>query len=146
MDDQSDDLRRPASARIEVFAGTGRKRWSDQVKAQIVVESFAPGAVVTQVARRHGCRPQQVHDWRRLAREGLLELPVGAMVPPTMTRKPDANAQPPFAPVLLEPCATLVSSADEWVIEIAEVKIRVRGPMQTATLAALIAALRGRTD
>jgi Transposase len=36
-------------------------------------ESLEPGAVVTDVARRHGCWPQQVHDWRRRARFG----PVG---------------------------------------------------------------------
>lgn len=43
--------------------GDGRRRWPDEVKAQIVTESLEPGAVVTHVARRHGCRPQQVHDW-----------------------------------------------------------------------------------
>lgn len=68
MDDQSDDIRRPQVSRIEIFAGSGRQRWDDAVKARIVAESLAPGAIVTHVARRHGCRPQQVHDWRRLAR------------------------------------------------------------------------------
>src|SRR6478736_5457522 len=78
MDDHSDDIRRPLSSRIEVYAGAGRKRWPDDLKAQIVAESLEPSAVVTDVARRHGCRPQQVHDWRRRARLGPLVLPAPA--------------------------------------------------------------------
>ncbi|TYO67202.1 transposase [Bradyrhizobium hipponense] len=77
MDDHSDDIRRP-SPRIEVYTGAGRKRWPDDLKAQIAAESFEPGAIVTDVARRHGCRPQQVHDWRRRARLGQLVLPASA--------------------------------------------------------------------
>ncbi|WP_409192030.1 transposase [Bradyrhizobium sp. RDM4] len=75
MDDHSDDIRRPLSPRIEVYAGGGRKQWPDDLKAQIVADSLEPGAIVTDVARRHGCRPQQVHDWRRRARSGQLVLP-----------------------------------------------------------------------
>ncbi|WP_338696208.1 MULTISPECIES: transposase [Bradyrhizobium] len=70
MDDHSDDIRRPLTPRIEVYAGGGRKQWPDDLKAQIVADSLEPGAIVTDVARRHGCRPQQVHDWRRRARSG----------------------------------------------------------------------------
>jgi transposase len=81
MDDHSDDIRRPSPPRIEVYAGVGRKRWPDELKAQIVVESFRPGAVVTDIARRHGCRPQQVHSWRRMARLGQLALPASADAP-----------------------------------------------------------------
>ncbi|UEM17451.1 transposase [Bradyrhizobium barranii subsp. barranii] len=66
------------SPRIEVYAGVGRKQWPDDLKAQIVAESLEPGAIVTDIARRHGCRPQQVHDWRRRARLGQLMLPASA--------------------------------------------------------------------
>lgn len=48
------------------------------LKVQIVAESLEPGAVVTDVARRHGCRPQQVHDWRHRVRSGRLALPASA--------------------------------------------------------------------
>ena len=63
------------SGRLEVVGGpTGRRRWPDAVKAQIVQESFAPGASVSAVARRHGISPQQLTGWRRSARDGLLPL------------------------------------------------------------------------
>jgi transposase len=63
--------------RLEVLSGDlGRRRWLDEVKARIVVESFTPGAVVSGVARRHGLSPQQLFTWRRQARRGELTLPM----------------------------------------------------------------------
>ncbi len=62
--------------RLELITGGGRRRrWSTEEKAKIVAESFAPGAIVAEVARQHDARPQQVHGWRRDAREGRLVLP-----------------------------------------------------------------------
>src|ERR1700760_2504833 len=56
--------------RLEVITGTGRRRrFSDEDKARIVEETLAPGAVVSEVARRHGLTPQQVFTWRRQARQ-----------------------------------------------------------------------------
>ena len=52
----------------------GRRRWSDDEKARAVEESFAPGAVVSQVARRHGVRPQQLFTWRREAQQKADEI------------------------------------------------------------------------
>ncbi|WP_457799123.1 transposase [Methylocystis sp. S23] len=48
--------------RIEVFTGSGRRRtWGADQKAAIVAESFAEGASVCEVARRHGLTPQQLY-------------------------------------------------------------------------------------
>jgi transposase-like protein len=52
-----------------------RRRWSGDVKAQIVAESYAPGAVVCEVARRHEISPQLLSAWRKAARHGLLKPP-----------------------------------------------------------------------
>ena len=51
-----------------------RRRWSDEVKARIVAESFAPGAIVSEVARRHGLTPQHLSTWRKAVRAGVLSL------------------------------------------------------------------------
>src|SRR6266403_5192666 len=59
---------------IELITGTGRRRrWSDDDKARIVVESMRPGANVSEVARRHGLSPQQLFGWRREARARISE-------------------------------------------------------------------------
>jgi transposase len=56
--------------RLEVITGTGRRRrFSDDYKAGIVEETLVPGAVVSDVARRHGLTPQQLFGWRRQARQ-----------------------------------------------------------------------------
>jgi transposase len=52
--------------RLEVFMGTGRRRsWTAEQKAHIVAETYADGATVSAVARRHGLTPQQLFAWRR---------------------------------------------------------------------------------
>ncbi|MGY4568098.1 MULTISPECIES: transposase [Bradyrhizobium] len=102
MDDHSGDIKRPLTQRIEVYAGGGRKQWPDDLKAQIVAESLEPGVIVTDIARRHGCRPQQVHDWRRRAGSGQLVLPASAdtvtFVPLVSDTSPSAAAAPSGSP------------------------------------------------
>lgn len=54
--------------RVEIITGTGRRRgWSTDAKAAIVAESFAPGASVSAVARRHDISPSLLFLWRRQA-------------------------------------------------------------------------------
>lgn len=52
--------------RVEVLTGTLRRRqWSAAEKAAIVAESFAPGAVTSTIALRHGLHRNQLYSWRR---------------------------------------------------------------------------------
>lgn len=60
---------------IEVLPHGRRRRWSGAQKAQIVAETFVPGAVVSEVARRHEISPQHLTTWRTAAKRGLLALP-----------------------------------------------------------------------
>jgi Transposase len=41
-----------------------------QQKARIAAESLAPGVVISEVARRHDLRPQQLFTWRRPSQAG----------------------------------------------------------------------------
>lgn len=79
---------------LEVHAGGGRRRWTDEQKARIVAESFAPGAVVAEVARRHEIMPQHLTTWRAAARRGELVLPADddlAFAPVVLSDAPQAE-------------------------------------------------------
>ena len=53
-------------ARVEVIAGPERRRrWSEDQKRAIVAASLAPGAVVSEVARRAEICPGQIYRWRQ---------------------------------------------------------------------------------
>jgi transposase len=135
MDDHSDDIRRPLSPRIEVYAGVGRKRWSDELKAQIVAESLQTGAVVTDIARRHGCRPQQVHDWRHRARSGRLALPASA----------DALSFVPLVSESSRPAVAESSGSPEAAavtVEFLGARVEVRGTPGLTVLSDVFLALR----
>ena len=125
--------------RIEVYTGSPeRRRWPDEEKARIVVESFAPDTVVTQLAQRHGCRAQQIHDWRRLARMGKLALPAPAAsetIPAFVPLLPDNSALAPAAPAA---AGTETSIA----VEIADATVRVSGRPGAEALLDVFSALR----
>jgi len=53
-------------AQVEVITGPERRRrWSENQKRAIVAASFAPGAVVCDVARRAEVSPGQIYRWRQ---------------------------------------------------------------------------------
>jgi transposase len=62
--------------RVDIRVGVGRRRrWRAEDKGRIVAESYAAGAVVSEVARRHEITPQHLFAWRKAARTGRLSLP-----------------------------------------------------------------------
>jgi transposase len=53
-------------ARIDVITGVERRRrWSDDQKRALVAAAFAPGAVVSAVARRADICTSLIYRWRR---------------------------------------------------------------------------------
>lgn len=144
MDDRSDDPK--PVRRIEVITGAGRRRrWSDSEKAQIVLESFAPGAVVAEVARRHDARAQQVHGWRRDAREGRLVLPAEQRPTDVVSFAPVVIAPPDQHPPA-KPAARPVSRPAAPMIEIEAkgVVVRVRDGADVLLVEAMLRVLRAR--
>lgn len=98
-------------AQIHVITGPERhRRWAEDEKRAIVAAAFAPGAVVTQVARRADVCASQIYRWRRdlaAARNGFAEVVV----------LPDRTAA-------VEPPATAIE------VELAD-RVRIRIPPTT---------------
>ena len=60
----------------------GRRHFrSKQERRQIAEESLQPGTSAAIVARRHGVNANQVFLWRRLYREGLLDVKPAQLMP-----------------------------------------------------------------
>jgi transposase len=122
----------PARSRMEVRNGVGRRRrWSEAEKGRIVAESFAAGAVVSDVARRHDIAPQHLFAWRKAARSGRLALPeeaFGAFVPVVACGRTSALAE-------ARPSARVV-------IELAGAVVRVESGADLALVADLLRALK----
>ena len=58
-------------AQMQLITGIDRRRrWSDEQKRAIVAAAFAPGAVVTEVARRADINSGQIYRWRQELRVG----------------------------------------------------------------------------
>lgn len=133
MDDPSDDLRRISPRRIEVYAGNGFRRWSEDEKAQIVAESLVPGVVVTALASRHGCRASQIHQWRKWVRQRRLALP--ATAGPAMFARVVAEESPSSKP-------TPVEVGNGLEVMIGDALVRVRGRPGAESLIDVFSALR----
>jgi transposase len=122
--------------RVDVRVGVGRRRrWSDAAKGRIVAESFAAGAVVSEVARRHDISPQHLFAWRKAARAGLLSLP--------------ADDAPLFVPVVMEhrqDAVTATTPAREGItIEIGGVVVRAARGVDLVWLRDVLRAVKAAT-
>jgi transposase len=119
-------------ARVEVITGAERRRrWSEEQKRAIVAASLAPGAVISEVARRADVGAGQIYRWRK---------ELGAV----------ANG---FAPVLIaapEAAGTTGEeprSAIEPAIEVefaGKARVRIPGSVPAELAAAVIKALARR--
>lgn len=81
--------------RVEVLGGLERRRrWSQDDKVRIVEETLAPGAKVTEVARRNGVAASVVFTWRRQARTAERVGPCFAPVQIAAAVTGEDNAKP----------------------------------------------------
>jgi transposase len=58
-----------------------RRRFSVEQKLAVLAEATAPGANISEVARRHGLIPAQVYKSRRLAELGVIGVPGASELP-----------------------------------------------------------------
>ncbi|KAA3447140.1 IS66 family insertion sequence hypothetical protein [Mesorhizobium sp. SARCC-RB16n] len=128
--------------RFEVINGAGgRRHWSLDDKARIVAETLEPKAIISEVARRYGLRPQQVFAWRREARKqaASVQQESPAFVPAVVTA-------PPPEPAPTRPAQPLKrkTARDAGVIEleIDGIAMRVGRGADAKTVAAVIRALK----
>jgi transposase len=132
-----------------ITGGGQRRRWLSDDKARIVRESLKPGAVVSEVAQRHGVTRWQLYDWRRKARAAT-----GSRAAPgdqTRRARPKRNgsmskALPAFAPVVMTtpaiPLQPTASEASPVEIAIGGVSVRVSGVVDVEGLVAVLNAVR----
>ena len=105
-------------ARIEVITGVERRRdWTDEEKLAIVAESCEDGVVISDVARRHGLRPQQLFTWRNEFLAGARRPGFGGGAP-AFTPVMIAHDRPAGAAAEAPAVAVPVSSAGAAPIEI----------------------------
>ena len=124
-----------AVRRIEVITGVGRRRrWASEAKARIVAESYSSGLAISEVARRHGLRPQQLFGWRHQARMERLAVNrdvAAAFVPVVADGSDEGVSRSPAA-----------STRSEIEIELAGMIVRVRGRVPAEALAEVLTAVK----
>src|SRR5205085_9745050 len=84
--------------RVEVLGGLQRRRrWSQDDRGRMIEETLAPGAKVTEVARRNGIAASVVFTWRRQARTAARVVPSFAPVQiAAAVERGEENSKPPF--------------------------------------------------
>jgi transposase len=132
--------------RVEVITGRQRRRrWTADEKARIVAESFEADANISDVARRHGLARGLLTIWRRQLSGGgggrepgqsfaAVKIDTVAAVSnnaPRYSAEPDAVALP------------AVRSRARIEIDVAGARIRIESGVDHATLAMVLAAVRG---
>jgi transposase len=109
-----------------------RRRYSAELKAQVMAECEAPGASVARVAMAHGINANVVHRWRQWAREG------GARRTRSSMATPVTAAGESFVPVVVRD-APAGAKAEEIHIELRRgaTALAVRWPVSAATQCAV---------
>jgi transposase len=159
LDDCADDSHQASHQvksyrRIELITGDRRRRrWTVEEKAEILAESFRPGASVTEVARRRGMSRGLLWTWRHQARKrGAVGEPSfvpmriveETTVPPgqvVVDREEGAELAPTGQPADCK-AKSITGTID---IEIRGARVRVNGMVDAAALRQVLSYLGGRS-
>jgi transposase len=100
-----------------------RRRWRPEEKLALVAEAFAPGAIVSDVARRRGVATSLLYDWRRQAMG-----PAG-FVPAVITDEGEARRAP-------------LSGSPVIVVELGGARVSIGGSAPASLVTAALKALK----
>lgn len=126
--------------RFEVINGAGgRRHWSMDDKARIVAETLEPNAIISEVARRYGLRPQQVFAWRREARKQAVSVQQDS---PTFVPAVVAAAEPVASRSPKQRKRKATRDAGMIELEIDGIAMRVGRGADAKTVTAVIRALK----
>ena len=115
---------------VKVGEAPARRPRSKQKRREIAEESLQPGASAAVVARRHGVNANQVFHWRKLLREGQLEV----------KSKPPQLMPVCLTEVVEDKLLPVPTHQQDGTIhiEIGRVRIRLEGSVDTAALHTLL--------
>jgi transposase len=129
------DHKVPDLQRVEVITGVGgRRSWPSDFKARVVAESLEPGAVISEVARRHGLKPQQLFSWRNQFR---------THAPASRAFAPVVVEATPRAPVKAAPLSNAPAATHDLIeIVVKGTVVRIHVAVDADTLAAVLRAVK----
>jgi transposase len=113
------------NAEILLVEPASKRRYrSKQERRAVVEETLRPGASVAVIARRHGVNANQVFHWRKLYREGRLDVAsAAARLVPVRVAEVVSEDRPPA-----RLCAGVI------VVEVGRARIRVEGSVDAEAL------------
>jgi transposase len=112
------------SVEVTLVEPVSKRRYrSKQERRAVVEETLRPGASVAVIARRHGVNANQVFHWRKLYREGRLDMePAEHLVPVRITEVVNDDRPP------AKLCAGVI------MVEVGRARIRVEGSVDADAL------------
>jgi transposase len=119
-----------------------RRRHSDEFKQTLVARSLMPGASVAAIAQEAGVNANLLFNWRRLHLQAQTpsptDMPAPALLPVTIVEATSATAP---SPVPAPPPVPRSAPASTIEIDISGARVRVRGPVDEASLRVVLRTL-----
>ena len=114
-----------------------RRRWCDEDRERILAEAFAPGAIASDVARRHDISTGLLYTWRKRALERRSLGPgLEATFLSAVLAEPDGSCASASVP-----SSTTSASPVIEVILKKGIRVRIEAGMPDAAIAATLKAL-----
>lgn len=122
-----DAYKHSAVERLEIVETGRRRRWSEDEKLRIVMESLSAPRLVSATARRHGISRWQLSTWRREFRAGHTAM----------------QSEPAFVPAVIVPSPGAMTEPASGTVIMVELPTGSRVRLAVSTPAALAAAVLG---